>query len=337
MKNKIFHDRKGDWLRRKKVFVCVTNKNYGEKLARFMVGKHNPDIDVELLTEIRDEMRFEEQDYVLTDVAEIRKVNCHILQLGKTPEEEGENKIFMYQNREKIYQEVLEKMGETLYTEAGETENNNKLICVFSPEGGDEKTLLALRMAAKLSQKKRVLYVSLCGFPVFGKEQFGESLGKEKKRGHSGIAELILYAQGDGFEKKLEEMAMPWETIFMMAPVAHYRDLLDFSLTDVKSLVQGLREQSKFDAVVLEMGQIFEYTLCLLEEADKVLVPREDGFFAAVKRHVLQQYCIMEGKQDLWERMCFEKVKMKIPKNEEEIKSLIKQESGVEEIEESGK
>ena len=78
-----------------------------------------------------------------------------------------------------------------------------------------------------------------------------------------------------------------------------------------------------FEAVVLELGQIFEYTLDLMTYADQILIPKGTGILAAVRRNVLQRYCSMEGKPELWEKMTFEETDFSIPRKKEEVLRFI--------------
>ena len=311
-----------------KVYIYITRKSYGEQLARFITGRHNPDLTVELLTEIKDVEAFDRQDYLLTDYRETANMpECHVVKMVRTPEEAGVQAIFMYQSKEKVYQEILRITG-TDQKEKREkrVRGDTKLIAVLSPEGGDTGTVLALETARQLAETEKVLYISLCGFPIFSCQEFLPE-GKVTY----GLSEIMLSAGGTLFADKLKELAFPLEQIWMLVPVKHYKDLLDFSPDDVKNFIEGIKKQREFGAVVLEMGQMFEYTFDLLANADPVYVPKESGFFAAVKRHVLQQYCILERQEALWDRIQFEEVKHRLPENEEAVRRLLSGENGVSE------
>ncbi len=316
-----------------KVYIYMAQRSYGEQLAWYITGRHNPDMTVELLTEIKEKTVFNRQDYLISDYREMaEQVDCHVVRMVKLPEEAGDNAIFMYQGKEKVYRELLRITG------TGQKENKRepgmaktKLVSVFSPEGGDAKTVLALQTAKQLAEKENVLYISLCGFPAFSCEEFL----KENKIGY-GLSEVMLGAGGSMFGERLKELAFPVEQIRMLVPVKHFKDLLDFSLEDVQKFLEGLRAQTEFSAVVLEMGQLFEYTFDILADADQVYVPREPGFFAAVKRHVLEQYCILEGQEALWDRIRFEEIKDQMPMDEYEVRRLLRGESGVSEDEKQG-
>lgn len=316
-----------------KVYIYMTQKSYGEQLAWFITSRHNPDMTVELLTEIKEKAVFNRQDYLISDYREMAgKLDCHVVRMVKTPEDAGDNAIFMYQSKEKVYQELLRITGAEQKEKSREQKKGGtKLISVFSPEGGDAKTVLALQTARRLAQGEKVLYISLCGFPAFSCEAF-----LKDNEGRYGLSEVMLSAGGSMFVEKLKELAFPLEQIWMVVPVKHFKDLLDFSLEDVQNFLEGLKAQTEFSAVVLEMGQLFEYTFDILGGADQVHVPKEPGFFAAVKRHVLQQYCVLEGQEALWNRIQFEEIQEQMPMDEYEVRQLLRGESEVSEDEKQG-
>lgn len=307
----------------KKIFICMTDLDYGNRLERYLTGQNNSGIEVELLTGWRDKADVKEEDIVLSDNPKILEdPGCQTVLFVKTPEEQGKNKIFMYRSRDEIYKDLLELTG-TKEDKGNSSLKESGIIVVFSPEGGDEKTLLALKRAGELSRNKRVLYLSLCGFPIFF-----SSYPEEEGRGgdiHAspGITELMLRTEGEDFTRGLENMVFQLGKIWSVTPVRHYKDLLDFSLDDIRRFMRGLKAQGIFEVVVLELGQIFEYTLDLMTYADQILIPKEPGILAAIRRNVLQRYCGMEGKPELWERMTFEESDASVPEKKEELLRFI--------------
>lgn len=67
-------------------------------------------------------------------------------------------------------------------------------------------------------------------------------------------------------------------------------------------MMEGLRKQSLFDRVIVEVGQFFEYTFHLLDQADEILMPLEDGFLAAIRRHVLPGNTHCRKKEAVWDQ-----------------------------------
>lgn len=307
-----------------KIFICMTDLDYGSRLARYLTGRYNSGVEVELLTGWRDKADVRDEDIVLTDDPKISgNPDGQIVLFVKTPEEQGKNKIFMYRSREEIHRELLELTGKKEALNRNISPQERGIIVVFSPEGGDEKTVLALKRAGELSRNKRVLYISLCGFPIcFNSLLEKEGSGRDKDVS-SGLTDLMLRTEGKDFTQGLEDAVFQLGKIWSVTPASHYKDLLDFSLEDIRRFMRGLKAQEMFEVIVLELGQIFEYTLDLMVYADQILIPRESGILAAIRRNVLQRYCGMEGKPELWERMTFEESDSSLPETEEELLYLI--------------
>ncbi len=311
----------------RKIFIFMTDLDYGSRLAKFLTSQYKSGIEVELLTGWGDKADVREEDIALSDdPKKLENLNCQTVLFVKTPEEKGKNKIFMFRSREEIYSHLLELTGTKEGYKGNSPPKENGIIVVFAPEGGDEKTLLALKRAGELSHNNRVLYISLCGFPVFFDPSWKDGSGERDIKFSPGITELMLRAEGEDFTQELENMVFPLGKIWSITPVSHYKDLLDFSLEDICKFMRGLKAQSMFEAIVLELGQIFEYTLDLMTYADQILIPRESGVLAAIRRNVLQRYCGMEGKPELWERMTFEETDFSIPKKKEELLRFIERE-----------
>ncbi len=308
---------------RMRVFICTKNPKYGEGIVRYATSKSHSDIQFLQLTEITDKTEFHKTDVVVSeDSANLEHVKCRKIPLVRQREKEEES-IFMYQDRENIYRQLIQMIGAQ---EEGEVP---KVMCVFSPEGGDDKTLLALQRGVELGKTRRVLYVSLCGFPVF----FRREISRAPQGAQLGVAQLFLCTRQAEFDQQLESLSFPMGSIDMMPPVEHYKDLLDFSREEVLRFMHHLQGQALYDVVILEAGQLFEYTFDLLSCAERVLVPKEPGVLAEVRRHVFREYCKREGKDEVWEHL--EVVPVNFPRLEsiEEVNRIF---FGEESVDESG-
>ena len=96
----------------RKIFICMTDLDYGNRLARYLTSQYNSGIEVELLTGWRDKTDVGEEDIALSDDPKILEdLRCQTVLFVKTPEEKGKNKIFMFRSREEIYSDLLELTG----------------------------------------------------------------------------------------------------------------------------------------------------------------------------------------------------------------------------------
>lgn len=282
-----------------KLYIYSEKEPFGEKLARYVGGQHHPCLEVELLTEIKDKTAFQTDACVVSDSRELlENAGCQTIRLVKEPEAVGERGIFMYQSREEIYRQLLQKTGQKNRGTESKDDGASRIICIFSPE---EKTEFALQVSAEYAGRGSVLYVSFCGIPV----PVQKELGEEPHESHRGVSELMLCEDAERFAEKLRELACTLGKIAVLAPPEHFRDLFDFAPEEVMRFVQHLKRQSQFDTVVIDTGHLYEFTFSLLDGADEIIAPQESGFFAEAKRRVLQEYFHREGQDELWQRIRF--------------------------------
>lgn len=314
-------------MNRVKLFIYTRNKEYGERLLRFISAQRNPDLDAELLTGmpdgflsmVRDKTGTGQDTYVVSDDADVLdRLKCRSVRLVTVPETDGKNEIFMYQRGRDIYGQLLRLTGvQERSAGTGRELSVPKVSCVFSPGECGETTVFALRMAAERAERGRVLYVSLCGFPVV----FPGCTDGQVQTG-AGVPDLMLCNGQDVFGEKLKELAGGMGNISLVAPAGHFRDLFDFTGEEAAQFMRHLKQQKLYDFVVVETGQLFEFTFSLLSAADAVFVPEEAGIFAEARRRLLREYCAGEGEEELWERVQFVPVCAYVPETWEEIRQI---------------
>lgn len=297
-------------------YIYLRDSEYATQFVTYFRQKLPKQVEIKMISERQEAMEISEAAIVISDDRQfLEEFSREGIYLSSQPVIDKENEIFMYQKRERIWQNFCEitKMEQEI---EGKRRKKGRICCIFSPEGGEEKTRLALQEALECSKYLKVLYISMCGVPVF----FPEELKETPSIFHQGLAEWILAAENGKAEESLQSLAYSYGKISILAPVAHYKDLLDFSLQEIESMMEGLRKQSLFDRVIVEVGQFFEYTFHLLDQADEILMPLEDGFLAAIRRHVLREYCIAEKKEAVWDKISFCEVTFPKVKNVNEMK-----------------
>ena len=202
---------------------------------------------------------------VISDDTEVLEhVGCQTVTLVSSPEAEGKREIFMYQRAEDIYRQILSLTGIPVRKEARDPELTvPKVTCVYAPGESEEKTVFALRTAIDRSERGSGLYINLCGFPLLFREE------------QEGISNLMLCNELEVFEERLRELAFSAGQISVLAPAGHFRDLFDFSQEEVRRFITYMKQQTLYEAVVIELGQLFDFSFVLLAEADAVLIDRK--------------------------------------------------------------
>ena len=279
------------------ILLYFLQADYGRRLLRFLTRKKNKQIRLELMTERERVMwRTETENQrivVLTDdeglYAEAKK---EVILLGKADDRQ-QKKILQYQRAEGIYEDLLKILG---YKPLEEQKKIQKgVIMFFSPEGMIV-TEPAVMTAQYLGTKGRCLFVSLSGFPVYFDGEFSKDPHWQKRD----IGELLLCPSEKLFSAQLPQYVYPFGSADMLTPFAHYKDLLDCGIEDLKKLFERLLTIGEYDSLVVEMGALSESLMEFMVCADRLFVVDKRDGFGDVRKKVFLHYCEMEKKNDLF-------------------------------------
>lgn len=182
--------------------------------------------------------------------------------------------LFKYQPAQDIVKEVLEQIAEDdniVYTEAFASKRSIGFIGVYAPFGGSGVTEYAVSLAGKLSEKGKVLYISL--------EQFHslDFLQEKKKDASSyrGMSEVVFYLKQrkEKLALKLETVVTSWSGADYIFAVEDYRDLYSLSSEDVHQFLDVLSGQTDYETVIFDIGFLSEAALALMENCSVLYMP----------------------------------------------------------------
>lgn len=304
------------------LLLYLKDTDYGKRLLRFLAGKKNPRLHPELVTaKKRMEIRVgtESQELViLTDYSDIQEDEKRKVIYLSNEQDRQKKKIFQYQKAEGIYRELvtllkLDQKEKVPFTRTEESSERG-VYYIFSPEGR-ETTVLSVMLAQYLGNIGRCLYLSLAGFPVYYEEKLKAEPDFRKK----GVGELLFLLQQEDFVQREHQLRQPFGKAWMLAPMSHFKDILDCQPSEWSEFLRRLREECGYDSIVVEMGQLYEYTLELMEKGDRIWVIQRPGIFGRVHSAVLRRYCQMEDKTDIEKKIRYVKLTQEIFDWEEEL------------------
>lgn len=285
------------------LLLYVRDETYGKRLLRFLTGKKNPLLYPELVTaKERMEQRSGTGDkelVVLTDYAGIEKDDRRkVIYLSDTMDS-SENKIFMYQKAEALYRELLlvlqmEKSVRSPARSGTGTERKAGVFCILDPDGRAGRALSIL-LAQYLGRQGKSLYLNLSGFPLY----YGGALKEEPDFLGKGLGELFFCMDEERFAEHVGELVKPFGCAELIAPFPHYKDLLDCGIGEWEKLLRRLRRDCGYDSIVIELGQLFEYTLELMAQSEYPCLIENPGLCGRVQTAVFRHYCELEQKQAL--------------------------------------
>ncbi len=297
-----------------RILLYLEEEAYGQRFLRFLSGKKDPRIHPELVTEkdmlLRRVGTSSQRIVVLTDDESVYGDGKREVILLAGEQDDAKKKIFQYQCAEKIYEQLLSLLHmEKEVSQKVAAKEGEGVIMLFSPDGGD-RTEMAVLLSQYLGKKGKCLYISLSGFPVY----YGSEYEKEPSFLTLGLGELLLCPRQEFLPDKLGRFVKPFGSADMLAPLPHYKDLLDCSAEDWRHLLDWLRNEGGYDSVIVEVGQLFETLLDLLELGDRIWIFSREDAFGKVRGKVFCHYCQMEQRNSLLERAEF----IPIPEEAEE-------------------
>lgn len=290
------------------LLLCLEDERYGERLLAFFTGKKNPALHLELLTagEILNAGISDQREHVvvLTDSRALQKDSRYRVILLSQMRGEESDSIYLYQKAENIYGELMDRLGGGQKKEREredhepdeEKDGRSGVYFLFSPEGG--MGALAVCLSQYLGQFGTCLYLNLTGFPLF----YGNELVEQPEFGRKGVAELLFSVRQNLFAEKEKEAAIPFGKARMLAPPAHFRDLLDSCTEDWKQMFERLQKECGYQTIVVEAGHLFDSTLEVMELCEHPYFITNDRTVGKLYDNVFEHYIRLEKREELHRR-----------------------------------
>lgn len=277
------------------LLLFTRDEAYGKRLLRFLAGKKHPSIYPELITEkeqLVSKNELEDKELVvLTDYAGIKENDRRKVIYLSGENDRTKNKVFMYQKADSLYRELLDILR--LRQNTGGVPVKKGLFCLLDPGGGSSS--LAVLLSQYLGKQGKCLYLNLTGFPLY----YGSELREQPEFSERGLGELFFCMDEEHLAEHAEALARPFGYARMMAPFPHFKDLLDCGIREWDSLLLRLRTECGYDSIVIELGQLFEYTLGLMAQSEFPCLIESPDLCGRIRTAVFRQYCRLEQKESL--------------------------------------
>ena len=287
------------------LLLYMQEEIYGKRLLRFFLGKKNPHLHPELITSrdmITQRVGTETQKViVLTDQEGDFEDENKIVILLTGAKKKGKRTIYQYQKAEGIYEELLMQLGIKAEISADISSSLQKrrgIIFLLSVDLTGV-TAVATILSQYLGRQGSCLYLNLTGFPVW----YGETLEEHPDFQMPGIDELLFMSNQTEFSGREREIRRAMGQAWLIPPFRHYKDLLDSTKDDWQKLFHRLRMDCGYDSIVVELGPLMEHTLELLSLGDEILFFTQNDPLTSIRLNVWKQYCRMENKGQLLERI----------------------------------
>lgn len=271
-------------MRRKRTLViCEPKEAYAQRLLSYMEEQKSIDLEVHVFTEVLCFKEFIGQEKVdmalvaeelLEDIRPQLK-GCFVVAFSESLmvyEREKIPCIYKFQSAEQIFRRLCELYVEEIKEEEPilfTKPDGCKLIGVFSPKGGTGKTTFAATLGQCFAETKKVLVVNLEAF-----SGLNSWCGMK-----NGLSELLYHMQNrkHDFDLQLQSVVQKVGNFEYLAGVGNYNDLQMLKVEQMEQLLEGLRGQSKYDVVILDMSFLNPSLLHVLDECDLIYEPILQG------------------------------------------------------------
>ena len=148
-----------------------------------------------------------------------------------------------------------------------------RLLAVYSPLHRIGKSTFAIAMGKECATKKRVLYLNL-----------EEHAGMTIESGLN-LGDILYYVkQGNGnIGIRLQAAVRKIDNLDYLMPIPISRDLKEVSEKEWKMLLEELLEGSRYELIIMDLGESLQGLYSILEQCDRIYMPILDDHISQNK------------------------------------------------------
>lgn len=287
--------------------ICDSEESYTRKLAEALLLKKEVTMGVRLCSSlemlerlleigqiqvllISEEVPYEKRKQVFAG-KRIVLTRQHCADLGAE-----ENELRKYQSVDRLSAEILKAFQETSGAVPFLKKKKGELLAVYSPIHRIGKTTFALKLGKQLALQENVLYLNLETYAGMG--------GYFKEEDAQNFSHLLYYAkqEKDDISVRIASMVRRMGNLDYIPPMKVWTDLRFVQRKEWEQFFEKLMDQSVYDVIILDMGNVVENVFEVLNMCDHILLLQADDVYAKAK---LEQYRYMVrvlGFQELEKR-----------------------------------
>ena len=187
-----------------------------------------------------------------------------ILQLtGTKPisRKESTQKVYKYQPAGNLINDLLACYMKAQGLQGTDGSGELKIISVFAPTGGLREVTYSSYLARCLAERQKVLYLPIEQLPATG---FSATEGEDQA-----LSEFIYYLkEGDSsLISRLKGLLKFTGKLACLSGIAHGLDLLSLDKEDAGRLIEELKKNTDYEAVIFYHGIYTEFTIELMKRS----------------------------------------------------------------------
>jgi len=286
------------------LIICDREERYVERLADYISRKADSPFIVNVYTNTDCVPEMNGKGCILLISSsllceELQQLNTYttiILNEGNLEKEySGYLSLMKYQSAEKIYSYLLdiytERNGALLDRSSVVMKSDTQILGVYSPIGRIGKTEFAIQLGKDMSDKYRVLYMTMEEFSTISSEQ-------------EGLSDIIFHFKENktNIVFKIERSVFKEDGVDFLSPAACIFDVRELTKEEWISFFEELINFSPYERIIIDFGGI-PWEIELLNLCTRLYVPfiNEEGGLKKLER--FEQFLIFMGLEQLPARM----------------------------------
>lgn len=211
--------------------------------------------------------------------------------------------VYKYQSMERIVQEILDCYEALLPPQSDQgilRRGKTGVITVYSPVHHCFKTSFALVYGQVLSEKERILFVSLEVHAGFEK-LFGLTAGAD-------LSDALYYYRQGSLGVHISDIIQKIGNLDILLPVHYPEDMAGIQLDEFLGLLYALQEECGYTGIVLDAAEALCCPGEILRRSGRILMPLKEDFVSKAKLEEFENCMRSSGGSDVLEQV--EKLKL---------------------------
>ncbi len=207
----------------------------------------------------------------------------------------GEPSVYKYQAADSLLKEVM-SLYDAENAVLGETalwRGRRRIIGIYSPMGGTNKTAFALALAQLYARERAVLYINLEGFSGLSR-----MIGEEFT---AGLSDFLYYVRQKNADPlgKLSLLTVSRQNLDILPPADSPEDLRSISAGKWIELFGKIMSASSYEVMILDLGCEIDDIALIAGYCSSFYVPVRDDPVSAVQAEEFAAYLKAHGSPEL--------------------------------------
>ncbi len=278
--------------------VCDQEKDYVERFTALLNERGLVPYQIQGITDVKLLEPFCKENIVdillvdedLYEEYQLQLSAKNLFLLTEIAAKESDGCLFKYQPVSAIVKKSLETMEEP---QAKPTKGRSKLIGVYSPVRGNEKTLFSLALGQILAKEQAVIYLNFSSLTGLS-----ELLEKEQEADLTDVLYLISQGKKELHHWK-DRCVCTINNLDYILPVISPLDMRSSLSNHWLEILEQLQEGGEYQTILVELDESCEAFLPILQSCTTIYMPLREDKLSGAQRRQYEQWLYNIGQSAL--------------------------------------